>query len=88
MAARSALAAPLVLLALLSACTPQVQQPQDSSCFNRGSTCAAAEAPRGMRRVLKGHRMVRAQWLQKTNRESGVPDIGIQAEWEPITERQ
>ncbi len=41
-----------------------------------------------MRQVLKGHRMVKTQWVKKTNRESGVPDIGVKAEWEPVTERQ
>lgn len=41
-----------------------------------------------MRKVLKGHRMTNIQWLEKTNKESGVPDIGIKAEWEPMTERQ
>jgi len=39
-----------------------------------------------MRQVLKGYRIVRAQWVEKSNRESGVPDIGVKAEWEPITE--
>ena len=37
-----------------------------------------------MRQVLKGHRMVNARWVKKTNRESGVPDIGVEAQWEPI----
>jgi hypothetical protein len=41
-----------------------------------------------MRQVLKGHRIVRAQWVEKTNKESGAPDIGMKAEWEPITERR
>jgi hypothetical protein len=39
-----------------------------------------------MRSVRKGHRIIRADWLEKTNKESGVPDIGIQAEWAPVVE--
>ena len=41
-----------------------------------------------MRQVLKGHRMVKIQWVQKTNKESGAPDIGAKAEWEPVSERR
>ena len=41
-----------------------------------------------MRQVLKGHRIVRVQWVEKTNKESGAPDIGMKAEWEPITGRR
>lgn len=41
-----------------------------------------------MRQVLKGHRIVRSRWMEKTNKESGAPDIGIKADWAPITERQ
>jgi hypothetical protein len=41
-----------------------------------------------MRQVLKGHRIVRAQWMEKSNKESGVPDIGIQAVWKPIIDRR
>ena len=40
-----------------------------------------------MRQVLKGYRMVKTQWVQKTNKESGVPDIGVKAQWAPVTER-
>jgi hypothetical protein len=47
-----------------------------------------SQAPPGMRQVLKGHRIVRAQWVEKTNKESGAPDIGVKAEWEPITEKR
>jgi hypothetical protein len=32
-----------------------------------------------MRSVRKGHRIIRSHWLEKTNKESGVPDIGIRA---------
>lgn len=83
-----ALGAFLVPLAMLSGCPQRAQPPQSNACFDGSPSCAAAEAPRGMRHVLKGHRMVRAQWVQKNNRESGAPDIGLQAEWEPLTERQ
>jgi hypothetical protein len=41
-----------------------------------------------MRSVRKGHRIIRADWLENTNKESGVPDIGIQAEWAPAVERE
>ena len=57
-----------------------------SPCKDGGNSCAAAHAPPGMRQVLKGHRFVRARWVERINKESGVPDIGTEAEWEPITE--
>lgn len=57
-----------------------------SPCANGSSSCAAAQAPPGLRQVRKGHRMIRTHWLDKTNRESGAPDIGIQADWAPIRE--
>lgn len=41
-----------------------------------------------MRQRLKGQRLVRARWLEKTNKESGAPDIGIQAEWKAVTEKR
>jgi hypothetical protein len=41
-----------------------------------------------MRKVLKGHRMTETKWIEKTNKESGVPDIGVTAAWEPITEKR
>ena len=31
---------------------------------------AGAQAPPGMRQVLKNHRIVRARWVEKTNKES------------------
>ena len=61
---------------------------QPSVCRDGGRSCAAAQAPAGMRSVRKGHRIVRSQWLKKTNKESGVPDIGIQAEWAPVVEQR
>ncbi|WP_255423186.1 hypothetical protein [Synechococcus sp. WH 8101] len=39
-----------------------------------------------MRQVLKGHRMVKTKWMEKINKESGVPDIGVKAGWKAITE--
>ena len=57
-----------------------------SPCKDGGNSCAAAHAPPGMRQVLKGHRFVRARWVERTNKESGIPDIGMEAEWAPITE--
>lgn len=57
-----------------------------SPCANGSSSCAAAQAPPGLRQVRKGHRMIRTHWLDKTNKESGAPDIGIQADWAPIRE--
>lgn len=41
-----------------------------------------------MSSVRKGHRIIRYHWLEKTNKESGVPDIGIQAEWAPVVEQR
>ena len=38
--------------------------------------------------MRRGHRIVRAHWLKRDNKESGQPDISIQAEWEAITERR
>lgn len=77
--------AALPLLLVLGSCGIQGQIARESACRYGGSSCAAAEAPPGMRQVLKGHRMVRVQWVEKTNVESGAPDIGIKAHWEPIT---
>ena len=78
---------PLALVLLLGACETQSRRALDDACLNGRSSCAAAEAPEGMRRVLKGYRMVKTEWVQKTNKESGVPDIGVKAEWAPVTER-
>jgi hypothetical protein len=41
-----------------------------------------------MRQVFKGQRMVRSQWVERRNRESGAPDIGLRSEWQPITVRR
>jgi len=85
--AGAVLATPLALV-LLGSCGTQPPQAQRGACLNGGSSCAAAAAPPGMRQVLKGHRIVGAEWMEKTNRESGVPDIGIRAQWEAFTERR
>jgi len=37
-----------------------------------------------MRQVFKGYRMVRARWVEKINKESGLPDLGVNAQWAPI----
>jgi len=42
----------------------------------------------GLALVGCGHRIVRVRWIERTNKESGVPDIGIQADWVAITERR
>ncbi|MFM2172992.1 MAG: hypothetical protein RLZZ54_919 [Cyanobacteriota bacterium] len=73
---------------LLAGCGSKRDRSASSACRDGGTSCAAAKAPAGMRQVLKGHRIVRSQWMEKTNKESGAPDIGIKAEWEPITERR
>jgi len=70
---------------LLAGCAIKADPSASSACRDGGTSCAAAQTPPGMRQVLKGHRMVRAQWVEKTNKESGVPDIGVKAEWAPIT---
>ena len=41
-----------------------------------------------MRAVRRGYRIIRSHWLKKINKESGVPDIGIQAEWAPVVEHR
>ena len=71
---------------LLTGCGIQGEQSGSSACRNGGNSCAAAQAPPGMRQALKGHRIVRSWWVERINKESGVPDIGTEAEWVPITE--
>lgn len=73
---------------LLPGCGGQGHPSAFSPCRDGGISCAAAKTPVGMRQVLKGHRIVRAQWMEKSNKESGVPDIGIQAVWKPIIDRR
>lgn len=88
MKAIAVLALPLALIVLLGSCGKQKRGAEESACLKGGALCAAADAPPGLRKVLKGHRMTKTTWMEKTNKESGVPDIGIKAEWEPIHERR
>lgn len=74
----------LLVLPVLAGCGIQADSAATSVCRNGGASCAAAQAPPGMRQVLKGYRMVGVRWVEKTNKESGVPDIGVKAEWAPI----
>lgn len=73
---------------LLQSCAITAREERAHPCLGAARSCAAAQAPSGMRQVFRGHRVVRARWLEKTNRESGQPDIGIQATWEPFVERR
>jgi hypothetical protein len=78
----------LIGLALaLAGCSHRGNPAGTGPCAGGGSSCAAAAAAPGLRQVLRGHRFVRAHWVERTNKESGVPDIGIQAEWAPTSER-
>jgi len=61
---------------------------QDGPCLDGGRRCAAAETPPGMRVWRRGYRIGSYRWLRRTNRESGVPDVGLQAEWLPIREQR
>ena len=72
-----------MVLLLVSGCSGQ-----PSPCRDGGRSCAAAQAPAGLRSVRKGYRILRSHWLEKTNKESGVRDIGIKAEWAPLVERR
>ena len=73
----------MMLLLLVSGCSGQ-----PSPCRDGGRSCAAAQAPAGLRSVRKGYRIIRSQWMEKMNKESRVPDIGIQAEWAPLVEQR
>lgn len=75
-------------LLLLGGCGIQTAPSASGACQDGGTSCAAAQTPPGMRQVFKGHRIVRTRWVEKINKESGAPDIGMKAEWEPITERR
>lgn len=69
---------------LIGGCGIAADPSATGACRDGGKSCAADQTPPGMRQVLKGHRMVKARWVKKTNKESGVPDIGVEAQWEPI----
>ncbi|MFM7087512.1 MAG: hypothetical protein ACKOXO_11065 [Cyanobium sp.] len=80
---------------LLSACRPEESsrhgeagRPDAGPCLHGGRSCALADVPPGHRAVLRGHRMVRLRWLPRRNRESGVPDVGLQAEWAPLLDHR
>lgn len=78
----------LALVLALAGCPWRSSGSGESPCADGGSGCAAANAPAGQRAVRRGFRIVNSRWLNRTNKESGRPDIGIQAEWAPITERR
>lgn len=73
---------------MLGACAPALNQAHTSPCQDGSRRCAAAHAPKGMRGVYKGHRMIKAQWMNTINRESRASDIGVKAQWAPITEHR
>jgi hypothetical protein len=64
----------------LAACA----SPDRGPCLAGGRHCAAAQVPEGAHPLRRGYRIGRYHWLRRVNRESGVPDVGIQAEWLPI----
>jgi hypothetical protein len=79
----------VVLIALaLTGCSRQPAAPGMGPCAGGETSCAAAAAAPGLRQVRRGHRIVRARWIERINKESGAPDIGIQADWAPIRERR
>lgn len=82
------LAVALALAVPFAGCAAHAPRNGQQPCADGGSRCAAASAPAGTRAVRRGHRIVRAHWLKRDNKESGQPDISIQAEWEAITERR
>lgn len=88
MAATSRPGLTLGLAALLTLAVPLAGCRGESPCADGGSRCAAASAPAGQRAVRHGYRIVHSRWLHRANKESGQPDIGIQADWAPITERR
>ena len=75
-------------LCALAGCSWQGRRPAEGACADGTSHCAAAQAPAGMRQVRRGHRMVTTEWVERTNRESGGADIGLNAQWAPVTERR
>lgn len=79
----------LLLSMSLAGCAASVRDTSGRGvCLDGSSRCAAAETPPDMRAELRGYRIRAYQWLRRHNRESGVPDVGIQAEWVPIRERR
>ena len=76
----------LLLPLVLGGC--RSPDPVAGPCLAGGSSCAASQVPPGMRSELRGHRIVQYRWLRRPNRESGVPDVGLQADWRPIRLRR
>jgi hypothetical protein len=72
-----------LLMASLAACGASES---GGACLDGSRRCAAASVQPGLRSVRRGYRIGRYHWLRRTNRESGVPDVGIEAEWLPIRE--
>jgi hypothetical protein len=85
----AALTQAVVLIGLaLAGCSREHATPGMGPCAGARTSCAAAAAAPGLRQVRHGHRIVRTRWIERTNKESGAPDIGIQAEWAPFSERR
>lgn len=87
----------LLTLALpLVACSPRPGPPPaalrssfaSSPCVDGSQRCAAADAAPGSRSLRRGHRISRYRWIPKVNRESGGADVGLDAEWEPTSQRR
>ena len=70
---------------VLAGCTHHGRHPS-GPCQDGSSRCAAASAPKGMRSFYRGQRMIKPQWMETTNRESGAADIGVKAQWQPFSE--
>jgi hypothetical protein len=78
---------PLILV-VRAGCSGQGRRWADGACRDGTANCAAAQAPAGMRQLRRGHRMVSTEWVERPNRESGGPDIGLKARWAPVSERR
>lgn len=74
-------------LLLLLGCSPAPPHGATAPCADGGRRCAAAAAAPGLRQIRRGHRMAPTRWRARPNRESGAPDIGIEARWSPLIER-
>lgn len=74
--------------ALLAFATHENHQSTPSPCQDNSRRCEAAQTPPGMRSTYKGLRMVQPKWSETTNRESGLADIGVHAEWKQFIEHR